>query len=467
MAQFQYTAVNSSGKKLSGVIGAASEDDARKQLNTFGISILEIKKTAETGDKSPSQEPATSSELPKYEFEAIDKNGRKVLGTIPASNRYKAFKRLRDEYEFEVSYVVDFGATAEQKAQARREDFSILKAQYGDKDEAEAKPESEEEAVNPEFEAKRQALLKKVDFILEKIKKMLADFNDQIRPENRKIIQDYIDKLLRIKSSTNLDYIEHTSEELLKKVQDQELFLHKENMKSQQAKVKLQSQQLMAELHSGSTPQKVMADDIETIHQKLMRTESRFLKGLAQHLEPFLETPEEKELRQRISGVNKQVWTFRKLWLTSPKEAKAEAKEGLNRILEERDRLKQELKGLKLKRRKQRIALAQKMDAGPKELNEPLITEEINSLLGWLLGFYLLAYFLSHYVFSKVFPGGNPLPGDFNLLDSNTLRLLLLSVFLWYILLSLRIEYLRYKNWANAFLIPLGLVLNATLVFNL
>ena len=44
MPQFQYTAVNNSGKKLTGIIGAESEDEARKQLNAFGISILEIQK---------------------------------------------------------------------------------------------------------------------------------------------------------------------------------------------------------------------------------------------------------------------------------------------------------------------------------------------------------------------------------------------------------------------------------------
>ena len=50
------------------------------------------------------------------------------------------------------------------------------------------------------------------------------------------MIQEYVDKLLRIKSSTNLDYIEHTSEELLKKkVQDQEIFLNKEKMFSERS----------------------------------------------------------------------------------------------------------------------------------------------------------------------------------------------------------------------------------------
>ena len=113
MAQFQYTAVNNTGKKLSGVIGAATQEEARKELNALGISVLVMNKIAETGEQSVTTEANTSDELPKFEFEAFDKTGRKVLGTIPASNRYKAFKRLMEEYQFEVSYVIEAGARGE------------------------------------------------------------------------------------------------------------------------------------------------------------------------------------------------------------------------------------------------------------------------------------------------------------------------------------------------------------------
>jgi len=242
MAQFQYTAVNSIGKKLSGVIGAASEDDARKQLNTFGISLLAIEKTGETPMATVTQEPGTSSELPKFEFEAFDKMGRKVLGTIPASSRYKAFKRLMDEYQFEVSYVVPTGASEEDRLKAKQEGLAPLKAEYDAQSVKKGSEELAQEKLSADFEVKRQALLQKVDFILEKIKSLLAEYAADLKPESRKLIQGYLDKLLRIKSSTNLDYIEQTSEELLKKVQDQELFLTKEKMMGQRDHLKLEAQ---------------------------------------------------------------------------------------------------------------------------------------------------------------------------------------------------------------------------------
>jgi hypothetical protein len=456
MAQFQYTAVNSAGKKLSGVIGAASEDDARKQLNTFGISLLAIEKVGETPVASVTQEPGTSSELPKFEFEAYDKMGRKVLGTIPASNRYKAFKRLMDEYQFEVSYVVPSGASEEDRLKAKQEGLDALKAEY---EAGAAKKSSEQvadEKQNAAFEAKRQDLLQKVDFILNKIKSLLGEFTNDLKPESRKLIQGYIDKLLRIKSSTNLDYIEQTSEELLKKVQDQELFLTKEKMLAERDHLRLEAQKMMAELHA--RPSEVtLTQNIEEMHNKWVESTNPLLKGIGQFLARFIPTAEEKLLQQKISAIRREIWTYRKIVWTSPANIKTEAQTSLNTLTQERDRLLQELKALKRKR----------AEVSPEEIPEPLITEELTGFLGWLLAFYLGAYFIGVYVLAKSLPTGNPLPGGFNLLSSDLLRNLLLSIFVWYTVLSLRLEYLRYKPGATLLTLSLGAIVNAALVFNL
>ncbi|OGJ46148.1 hypothetical protein A3J23_00320 [Candidatus Peregrinibacteria bacterium RIFCSPLOWO2_02_FULL_48_14] len=458
MAQFQYTAVNNGGKKLSGLIGAATEEEARKQLNTFGISLLAIQKMAETAAQSVTQEAGTSDVLPKFEFEAFDKIGKKVLGTIPASNRYKAFKRLMDEYQFEVSYVVAAGATEEEKVKAKAEDLSALKAEYEAQNKVTDKEVIEEQKISTEFETQRKNLLQKVDFILEKIKGLLASYLNELTPESRKLIQGYIDKLLRIKSSTNLDYIQSTSEELLKKIQDQELFLHKEKMQSQRDTLKLESQKMMASLHERPVQLEGVAEKIEELQSKLGSSENPLFQGLANWLALFTPTPEEKELKTKIATVSRQIWTYRKIVWTTPAGAKEEARQSLNSLMEEKTRLKQELKN--------RIA-ARKRKSTNEEVPEPLITEEVNHFLSWLLAFYLAAYFVSYYSSAKVLPGGSPLPGDFNLLSSPLLRHILISVFLWHVILSLRLNTLRYKPWANWLVLPLGLVLNAGLVFNL
>ncbi|MFT7184302.1 MAG: hypothetical protein ACI9QC_000641 [Oceanicoccus sp.] len=458
MAQFQYTAVNSAGKKLTGVIGAATDEEARKELNSLGISVLVMNKIAETGEKSITTESNTSQALPKFEFEAIDKNARKVIGTIPASNRYRAFKRLMEEYKFEVSYVVTAGASPEEKMKAKQEDLSVLKSEYEEQLKKEGKSLSETKDSSTElFEKKRDLLLKKVDIILNKIKALLNGYKDEISPENQKIIQNYIDKLLRIKSSTNLDYIEHTSEELLKKVQDQELFLHKEKMADQRDQLKLETQKLMSELHSGPRDKKNLSDDLDGIQNQLALSQSRFMRGVGQWIKNIIPDEKEKEFKSKIKTINSQIWTYRKIWFKTPKSSRQSIRESMKTLNNEKKQVQVNLKAYK----------KTKQGSNKKAPEQaPLITEEITHFLGWLLAFYLIGYFLSHYAISKSFPGGNPLPGDFNLLASGTLRALLMSVFLWYIILSVRLEFLRNQNWSSLALLPSGLLLNAIILFN-
>lgn len=466
MAQFSYTAVNPGGKKLSGLIGAATEEEARKQLGTLGISILTIKQEAETPTQSQTGEVSPSSQLNKFEFEAFDKAGKKIVGSIPASSRYKAFQRLVEEYSFEVAYVVAAGATPEAREKAKHEDLTALKAEY----EAEVKDSSKKleemgETV-VEFEKNRQLLLKKVDFILEKIKDILKTFDTEIKPENRKIIQDMIDKLLRIKSSTNLDYIEHTSEELLKKVQDQELFLHKEKMSGAQSKVKLETQHLMSELHSRPGAAHNITDDVEGIVGRLEGTHFKLLQGIAREIKRRLPNAEEKELKNTIRAVNRQVWNFRKIWIMAPKITRQDAYDALQKVVAEKTRLQGELAALTRKRRhKERTT--ENLGVQSLTANEPLVLEEINHFLGWLLFFYLFVYFFSHYDLAKVLPTGSLLPGDFNLLEAQILPALLISLFFWYSLLHIKLLYFRQKRGSTPVILGVGALMNAGLLFNL
>lgn len=462
MAQFEYTAVNAGGKKLSGLIAADNEEEARKQLGSLNISLLSIQKTAETPVETITKEAGTSAELPKYEFEAFDKSGKKVLGSIPASSRYKAFQRLIDEYGFEVSYVIQAGASAEDKEKAKHDDLSALKAEYLAMAKEKGIGITPEDNSNLEFEKKRAALLKKVDFILNKIKTILAQYSEDIKPENKKMIQEYVDKLLRIKSSTNLDYIEHTSEELLKKVQDQEIFLNKEKMFSERSMIKLETQKMMADLHSGPSNQKDISDDFQKIQEKFSLSDNKFLKGISNYIKKFLPTPEEKEILSEIKSANRELFIFAKIWLTSPPITKPEAYKSLKTVWDERKRLKEALKALK---KKPEVVVETQIATASTNENEPLILEELNHFLGWLLSFYLLAYFISSYVIGKNFT--SPLPANFNLLSSSLLRYLLLSIFIWYSIFYIKLEFFKYKTWFNTFMLVFGIIVNATLIFNL
>ena len=456
MPQFQYTAVNSNGKKLSGIIGAENEDDARKQLNVLGISVLGIEKTEE---KMPVSKHAQEENLKKFEFEAMDKTGKKILGTIPASNRFKAFQRLIDEYEFEVLYLVPFGATDEEKEKARGQDLSVLKAET--KSLSTDKKDIKASKKQIAFEKKRSELLGNVDTILDKIKEMLSTYQEDINPESKDKIEKYMDKLLRIKSSTNLDYIEHTSEELLKKIQDQELFMHKERMQNERERLKVETQKMMAELHQTPFAQKDFIGQFAETLENLKSSQNPLLKGMGMALSTWLPSPEMKNLKRRIQKSNRQLWTFRKMWLSASQSMKPEVKEGMDEVLTEKKRLKKEMSALK------RIENVKRHQPKDKSMLEPLLFEEIKHFLGWLLTLYLIAFFAAYYLLAKALPGGNPFPGDFNLLQAPILRNLLISIFFWYSLLHVRVNFLRYQTWTNFLIIPLGTLVSASIIFNL
>jgi hypothetical protein len=461
MAQFQYTAVNQAGKKLSGVIGAQSEDDARHQLNAFGISLLGIEKISESPSQSVSQEPATSSELQKFEFEAYDKNGQKIVGTVPASSRFKAHQRLKEEYQFDVAYLVNLGATEEEKEKARKEDLSLL-----DPNRQSPANSPIQDLTQQKFDEKRQSLLKQVDFILDKIKNLLSLYSEKMNPSSQKNVQTYVDKLMRIRSSTNLDYIEHTTEELLKKVQDEELFLHKEIMSEEQKKVHMETAQLMVQLQSNHEPQALLTDDLEKIEQVWSHSESRFVKAMAQFLAKFLPSPEEKVIKKQIAGLNTQIWATRKLWINSKQENRATAKQALEAVKEQKKQLVRTLQEIKKTRNlKAPESIQVKKNLDENQAPEPYFTEEITQFLGWILGLYLSVYFLSYYAFAKKLPF--EIPNAIDLLQIPVLRKLLICLFAWYIVLALRIQYLRYQKWANLMAIPLGVIISAGLVFNL
>lgn len=453
MAQFQYNAVNQAGKRLSGLISAETEEEARKQLNELGISVLSIEKLKDSSPESVTAAPAPSKDLPRFEFEAKDPHGRQIVGTIPAETRQKAYQRLLEEYNFLVTLLVPEGATDVEKERAREEDLSQL-LQQKTMSPVEGAP------VDPAFEAKRKALLERVDFILSKIKTLLQNFEAEIRPDRKKEIQNMIDKLLRIKSSTNLDYIAHSSEELLQKIQDQELFLNKERMERERQKVKLASQALLAELHSVPEGDRSVSDDIETLHTKWSQSHSRLIRGLGHFLEKYLPSPAEKELKQRIKTLEHQIWSYRRIWLTAPKESKEDAKMVLDMTIKQKNQLEAELKALK---RDRKALYQQKREEG---LHEPLITEEITQLVGFLLTFYLVIYFASYYQITKGFAESLPFFEGEVLLGSPWVKYFLLSLFLWYGMLSFRLMYLRYKSWANLVLVPIGILANATLLFN-
>ena len=111
MPVFKYNVINKEGKKLSGTIEAPDENTARTELNNLGFSILSLEKI----DKLPVIDKA----LKKFVFEAIDKNSKFVTGSIPSKTQEEAMLRLIKEYTLNVSAIWPENASEENIAKAR------------------------------------------------------------------------------------------------------------------------------------------------------------------------------------------------------------------------------------------------------------------------------------------------------------------------------------------------------------
>src|SRR3989338_6749757 len=99
MPKYSYTVINQEGQKLTGTINAESEKLAQENLSKLGFPVLDI-------TQIPEEKAAElTSESQKFEFQAIDQNDSKVLGSIGAEDKYAAFKRLITEYHFAVEYL--------------------------------------------------------------------------------------------------------------------------------------------------------------------------------------------------------------------------------------------------------------------------------------------------------------------------------------------------------------------------
>ena len=157
-----------------------------------------------------------------------------------------------------------------------------------------------------------------------------------------------MDKILRIKNSTNLDYIRNTCEELLTFIQKEELFLHEDLRRKEHTKLLLEAKGMMMQLHrSKLTPLPNIKELFMNWRQEHIldneqpNTFERFLNFLIGILIGFTqESAEILEIHRRVRVLNQQLWQDIILYFqdVSP-EFKNEAKSRFKNLLHERKKL--------------------------------------------------------------------------------------------------------------------------------
>lgn len=395
--KFSYTIVNKEGKKLTGTIDSENEGGARDELNKLGFPVIDMMQiNEETADE-------ILGKTKKFEFEAIDQTGRRILGTVSAEDRYPAFKRLVGEYHFTVEKIWQASASLDVQDQEKNLGVVDLYTQIKKETSQKEKP-SQVQALEKEREEKEKFIRTHVETALEKAKTLLATSGDKIKEEEKIALQQKSDRLLRVKTSSNIEYVRHLAEELLLHIQNQEIYKEKPEGKEQE-KLNLEIKKLLSELHEDKIKPTLRQDILESIQRWKKRNlrEDEEPKGINKILnaifsfieEIFTQPPEISSRKQKIQLINRETFSYYILLLKekSP-QLREEIKESIGNLRQEKAKIKNELREIREKYRKEE-ELKEELSMSQRLMNELL------ALLGWIIFFYIGFHILTIY---RAFP---------------------------------------------------------------
>jgi hypothetical protein len=463
MAKFRYIVINQENKQLNGSISASDETSARKELNELGFSIISMTQMSESEASESSQEGVS---FPTFEFGAIDKNQKHIIGTIQSEDRLAAYKRLISEYSFHVEYVIDNNLGEADKEKERVKGAYDLEDKVTEEAELSKKKVTNEEKDLKEFEMLQSVLQTQINFVLGKVKIMLDTYEKVMKPETKEKIRFHVDKIVRIKSSTNLDYIRKCTEDLLSFLQKEELFLQEDIQLKERTQLLVEAKGMMMQLKQSRSKKSINLSDllrgwqIQHIKSKenphILEKAASFFIGIVAGTN--LENPDIILAKKEISIQNDQILQYIKLYFQAPTpDFKNETKKIIIKLLKERKDLKQKLHQLKhgLK--------VEKINAG-EDLGMTKFYKELITFSGWLLFFYLIYYFSSIYISTKNL-GLPDIPFIFNIYQSSFLKYFLVTLFLFHGSLSLKINFFKNNQLATLIIAPVFFM--SVLIFSL
>ncbi|MBI5413034.1 hypothetical protein HZA42_01635 [Candidatus Peregrinibacteria bacterium] len=441
MIAFHYIALNQAGKELSGVVEAQDEVAARKNLNQLGLSIVSLKaiEAGVTG-VAPAEGAAPVSAKPIFEFEAVDKSGKKVAGTIKADDDVKAFARLFGEYQFNVNSIYSASASLEEKEAARKAGILEIKQKYEKiYGAAENKAKEAADAQTAQEQQQRGELMQKIDFTMKRVEEFLKAYNADLKVEERDTIQGYLNQLVRIKDSTNLEHIRTTCERMLNHLQKQELFMHEEQKSKESAKMKVETKELLGQLKRTG-----LSQDIDIAKTVAKWKETPILKPLADLLLKIFkeQDPEVTKLKEEIKVLNRNIISYFKMLIAGKSKAlRIEVWESIKALWEEKKRTKLKIEAIKT---------GKKMSAEAETGQRSVALEQAGTISGWVLAFYLLTYMVSYPFTIKFLPIN--LPASLYFYQPRITTAITIFLFLFYAATATVNFWLR-KNKISAFLL--------------
>lgn len=461
MPKYRYTVVNKDNKQLQGSISAPDEEGARGELNELGFSIIAMEEIAEEEKAAP------EVEIPTFEFAAVDKNQKRVVGTIQSEDRYTAYKRLITEYALEVEYVINNDLAETKKEKARKKGSYDLYTKYEEEQGTTKEKVTGDEKDLMEFEKKQAILKEQIEYVLEKVKEMLDQYEKEMKVETKAKLRKQVEKVLRIKNSTNLDYVRNAAEELLTFLQKEEIFMHEDQRVKERTKMLVEAKGMMMQLKKSKTQKGASLTEtlMDWRQEHITKNENpstmdRITNSLISIIigaEP--ESEDVSEIKRKIRTLNDQIKQFIVMYFQAPSpEFKSETKESLKNLWNRRKKLNKQLRDIKK-------AIIEERKKSSKLTSMEKLAAELHSFTGWLLAFYLIYYFASIYAISKDF-GLAEVPYFFYIYKSAFLKYFLVTLFLGHGVLSLKIYFFRRNEIATLIITPVFLASLFLIYFN-
>ena len=238
MLKFYFQGINNDGKKLSGFVLAENKNMAREKLSKMGFAILSL--------DIFSEEKKEKSNLKLFNFQGIDKN-KKIMGNIESKNEYEAYKKLRSEYNFEITSLIPANLPPDQKHKLLKQKINPdLQKLYEEEKHLTKKEDDSTKTREQRVEELVKLREKRIDIIrikiidiVNQIQALLRTRSNLIKPGPRRELLDRLGLLSRLRQSNSIEHLENLTQKILNQLTDETILIEPEEDDSKEKILKL------------------------------------------------------------------------------------------------------------------------------------------------------------------------------------------------------------------------------------
>ncbi len=459
--QFSYIALSPEYQRLTGVITAENEEEARKKLHAMGLSVISI--SEHKGDEAPKEtETKQKTQVPtqvgvkNFYFKVVNSKGQTVDGTIESTDRKTAYKRLVGEYNFNVLVLCDASLPIEEREEKGKEGLEELAKEVNkelgittESKKTKKQQENEQLGENNDNTRQREELMQEVDEVAKLADDILEKYENQLAGDEIKEIKDKKDALMRMRLSNNLPYIRNLTEELFLAVeeilskyaqaedaQEQIVDLQEDLLKKSE---KLTEEQQGEEKYKSAIAFKGTLDSIRRIADRMVD----IIKSDEVKKDEMEVVLGGKPKRILIIQFLKKFFFHLKGYITS--KSLIRKKVHKQKIIDIWEELKVDWKEREAQKELAEIEKKDKELLKRAEGKSLSFCDEAKLFVGWLLSFYIIYFFIAYYITLKWGPSSPLFDFVSKSMETSFLPIIIGVLFIVFFGLSIKTNFARYS----------------------